>query len=71
MFSKRISDRHYADPPATIDTWGAVVGHVAEVIAENRLAPAVSDMLVALFDRARTSGLGSLDISALAEVLRA
>jgi len=68
---RAIKDRTYSDPPATIDTWGAVAHHVADIVAQNRLAPFPSDMLVEVFDRAGKAGLGSLDIAALAEFFRA
>lgn len=61
----------YANPQASMDTWGATAGHVADIVADHHMPPVLSDALVALFARARAAGLGDMDIGAFAEVLRA
>ncbi len=58
-----------ANPQASMDTWAATAGHVADIVADHRMPPLLSGALIALFARAQTAGLGSGDIAAFAEVL--
>ncbi|HEV2363106.1 MAG TPA: NAD(P)-binding domain-containing protein [Caulobacteraceae bacterium] len=71
MILQAVLTRDYADPQAAIDTWEATAGHIADIVARNRMAPPVSHMLTKMFAHAHAAGLGGLDISALAELLRA
>lgn len=70
MMLQAVAARSYANPPASIDTWAATAGHIADIVARNRMEPLVSNMLMEIFGRAHATGLGSLDISALCEILR-
>jgi 3-hydroxyisobutyrate dehydrogenase-like beta-hydroxyacid dehydrogenase len=71
MMLQSVIARSYANPQASIDTWAATARRVADIVAQNRMTPLLSDMLVDIFGRAPTAELGNLDIAALAELLRA
>jgi 3-hydroxyisobutyrate dehydrogenase-like beta-hydroxyacid dehydrogenase len=71
MMLQAVAAGSYANPQASIDTWAATARHISDIVARNRMEPLVSDMLGTIFDRAHATGLGNLDIAALAEILRA
>lgn len=71
MMLQAVAARSYVNPQASIDTWAATARHIADIVERNRMEPLVSDLLLGIFDRAHATGLGSLDISAVAEILRA
>lgn len=71
MMLQAVIARSYANPQASIDTWAATARHVADIVAQNRMAPLLSDLLLEMFDRAHAAGFGNLDIAVFAELLRA
>jgi 3-hydroxyisobutyrate dehydrogenase-like beta-hydroxyacid dehydrogenase len=60
----------YGNPQASLETWAAVVDHLADISTDRRLSGAVPSFLHGLFDQARERGLGQADIASLVEVLR-
>jgi 3-hydroxyisobutyrate dehydrogenase-like beta-hydroxyacid dehydrogenase len=71
MMLQAVIARNYTDPQATIDVWAATAAHVADIVAQHRMEPLLSETLTQMFARARASDLGNLDFAALAELLRA
>ncbi len=63
------SERNYADPQVTMDTWAATAGHITGIVRHHRMSPLVSGMLVEMFRQGHAAGLGSLDIAAFAELV--
>jgi 3-hydroxyisobutyrate dehydrogenase-like beta-hydroxyacid dehydrogenase len=62
--------RSYGNPQASLETWAAVVDHLAEISNDRRLSGTVPSFLNGLFEEARARGLAQCDIASLVEVMR-
>lgn len=60
----------YGNPQASLETWAAVVDHLADISNNRRLSGAVPTFLHRLFDDARQRGFAQSDIASLVEVMR-